>query len=103
MAIQTAQQMMRADSASGVTPSCACPESLLNFPVPGSHLGVVAQLGERYVRNVEVEGSIPFNSTTAFLPTRGRRLSLSRYSRPKVAGPVFPVGNTIDFQGTQQA
>ncbi len=25
--------------------------------------GVVAQLGERSVRNAEVEGSIPFNST----------------------------------------
>ena len=26
-------------------------------------IGVVAQLGERYVRNVEAEGSIPFSST----------------------------------------
>src|ERR1043166_1118343 len=28
-----------------------------------SRLGVVAQLGERRVRNAEVEGSIPFDST----------------------------------------
>ncbi len=29
--------------------------------------GVVAQLGERSVRNAEVEGSIPFNSTNRFM------------------------------------
>ena len=30
--------------------------------------GLVAQLGERCVRNAEVEGSIPFKSTTGELP-----------------------------------
>ena len=34
-----------------------------NFHAPASADGVVAQLGERSVRNAEVEGSIPFNST----------------------------------------
>ncbi len=29
----------------------------------GRHFGAVAQLGERSVRNAEVEGSIPFRST----------------------------------------
>ena len=31
--------------------------------------GGVAQLGEHHVRNVGVEGSIPFSSTTFLLPT----------------------------------
>ena len=34
-----------------------------NFNAPASAAGVVAQLGERSVRNAEVEGSNPFNST----------------------------------------
>ena len=46
-------------------------QSILHcFPVssklllPSDRFGVVAQLGERSVRNAEVEGSNPFNSTT---------------------------------------
>ncbi len=31
--------------------------------------GPVAQLGERHVRNVEVEGSIPFRSKSASVPS----------------------------------
>ena len=32
--------------------------------------GLVAQLGERTVRNRKVEGSIPFESTTITIPTQ---------------------------------
>jgi hypothetical protein len=35
--------------------------------LPGAKCGVVAQLGERLVRNEEVSGSIPLNSTTLSL------------------------------------
>lgn len=34
-----------------------------DFPVKCAPLGPIAQLGERRVRNAEVEGSIPFRST----------------------------------------
>lgn len=36
--------------------------------------GGVAQLGEHHVRNVGVEGSIPFSSTTFFIPPSGRSI-----------------------------
>ena len=38
-------------------------ESLINLILLVETNGVVAQLGERSVRNAEVEGSNPFNST----------------------------------------
>jgi hypothetical protein len=41
-----------------------------NFP----SFGDVAQLGERGVRNAEVEGSIPFVSTNPAKPAANRRL-----------------------------
>ena len=37
-------------------------EAVVNLMVSGTR-GAVAQLGERSVRNAEVEGSIPFRST----------------------------------------
>ena len=43
-------------------------ESLINLILRVETNGVVAQLGERSVRNAEVEGSNPFNSTTVLTP-----------------------------------
>jgi hypothetical protein len=40
------------------------------FSYIDDHVGAVAQLGERCVRNAEVEGSIPFRSTN---PSHGRK------------------------------
>ena len=42
-------------------------------PAPNFH-GLVAQLGERCVRNAEVEGSIPFKSTNV----KSSRFAISR-------------------------
>ena len=41
--------------------------------------GAVAQLGERCVRNAEVEGSIPFRSTN---PANGRKYRPFFYAKP---------------------
>lgn len=104
MAPQTTPRMMRARSAQGrqtLTPSCACRESLLNFPMPDCNHGVVAQLGERYVRNVEVEGSIPFNSTIAFPRTGSLHSAGSRSARSTVVGPASPVAMEKDLQGME--
>ena len=51
----------------------------LGFPL--STIGRVAQLGERGVRNAEVEGSNPFASTNSFeMPASGCSLSSSAIS-----------------------
>ena len=57
---------------------CTAKMAALDSPAMVQHIifenfcGVVAQLGERHVRNVEVESSILFDSTTNFsgLPTK---------------------------------
>jgi hypothetical protein len=43
---------------------------------PGDPLGGVAQLVERYVRNVEAEGSSPFTSTVRVHSARARARAL---------------------------
>ena len=45
-------------------------------------IGAVAQLGERYVRNVEVRGSIPLGSTIIFKGLAYKRLTLYLFKSP---------------------
>lgn len=56
-------------------------------------LGDVAQLGERGVRNAEVEGSIPFVSTTTS-SEKGRKAAWIVGFRPFLARcrPIYPIG-----------
>ena len=67
-------------NASPIVPSLVPPSSYLAFIAPGGYFetsdpnGAVAQLGERRVRNAEVEGSIPFRSIGFFEKIAARTL-----------------------------
>ena len=50
---------------------CVFGRSPLIWEDPATRRGAVAQLGERSVRNAEVEGSIPFRSTDTSLAYEG--------------------------------
>ncbi len=54
--------------------------------------GVVAQLGERRVRNAEVRGSIPLGSTMSRHPPPRVRFRLRRF---RLSPPVLPTHISI--------
>ena len=61
--------------------NCESATLMLYLGFPLSTIGRVAQLGERGVRNAEVEGSNPFASTNSFeMPASGGSLSSSAIS-----------------------
>ena len=51
-------------------------------------VGAVAQLGERYVRNVEVRGSIPLGSTIFETVTLSCRFSFLKNNRPVLSEKI---------------